>query len=327
VPEDCKIGVCAHELGHLLFGFPDLYDTDYSSEGVGNWCLMGGGSWNGRGEIPAHPSAWCKVRQGWVTEVVQKTNATVKIEDVKTSQKVYRLWKDGAAGKEYFLLENRQKSGYDAELPASGLLIWHIDDDIASNSDEAHPKVALVQADNKRDLELGNNRGDGGDPYPGSASNPTFNAGSTPSSNSYAHAETNVSVTKISVASGVVSAQLTVKPAKAKEGKESRKERTSEKQKEFFKDLYDTFFNWQSRAGKPAEMPGGPWGAPSNLEARLAALEARLAAIEPFIDQSQRPDLTESALEEEEDIAEIRQQMEDDILKAKRLFDSKPREY
>ena len=29
VPEDCKIGVCAHELGHLLFGFPDLYDTDY----------------------------------------------------------------------------------------------------------------------------------------------------------------------------------------------------------------------------------------------------------------------------------------------------------
>ena len=46
VPEDCKLGVCAHELGHLLFGFPDLYDTDYSSEGLGEWCLMAGGSWN-----------------------------------------------------------------------------------------------------------------------------------------------------------------------------------------------------------------------------------------------------------------------------------------
>src|SRR5712672_27719 len=59
VPEDCKIGVCAHELGHLLFGFPDLYDTDGSSEGIGNWCLMAAGSWGGVGDKPAHPSAWC----------------------------------------------------------------------------------------------------------------------------------------------------------------------------------------------------------------------------------------------------------------------------
>ncbi len=41
VPEDARIGVCCHQLGHLLFGFPDLYDTDGSSSGVGNWCLMG----------------------------------------------------------------------------------------------------------------------------------------------------------------------------------------------------------------------------------------------------------------------------------------------
>ena len=60
IPEDAKIGVCAHELGHLLFGFPDLYDTDDTSEGIGNWCLMAGGSWNGGGDVPAHPSAWCK---------------------------------------------------------------------------------------------------------------------------------------------------------------------------------------------------------------------------------------------------------------------------
>ena len=66
IPEDAKIGVCAHELGHLLFGFPDLYDTDDTSEGIGNWCLMAGGSWNGGGDVPAHPSAWCKANQGWV---------------------------------------------------------------------------------------------------------------------------------------------------------------------------------------------------------------------------------------------------------------------
>ena len=66
IPEDAKIGVSAHELGHLLFGFPDLYDTDYSSSGIGDWCLMAGGSWNGAvpGEQPSHPSAWCKVEPG-----------------------------------------------------------------------------------------------------------------------------------------------------------------------------------------------------------------------------------------------------------------------
>ena len=31
IPEDAKLGVCAHELGHLLFGWPDLYDTDDTS--------------------------------------------------------------------------------------------------------------------------------------------------------------------------------------------------------------------------------------------------------------------------------------------------------
>jgi immune inhibitor A len=44
IPEDAKLGVCAHELGHLLFGWPDLYDDDASSRGVGDFCLMAAGS-------------------------------------------------------------------------------------------------------------------------------------------------------------------------------------------------------------------------------------------------------------------------------------------
>ena len=118
VPEDCRIGVCAHELGHLVFGWPDLYDTDESSEGLGNWCLMAGGSWNGNGDIPAHPSAWCKAGQGWVTVANRTTNGDVSLPDVKTSKTVHRLWKNGAAGGEYFLIEHRRQTGTTAGCPA-----------------------------------------------------------------------------------------------------------------------------------------------------------------------------------------------------------------
>src|SRR5919206_489929 len=84
IPEDAKIGVSAHELGHLLFGLPDLYDIDYTSEGVGNWCLMGGGSWNGGGDIPAHPSAWCKLQQGWASKTDVTSSGTITVADVKS---------------------------------------------------------------------------------------------------------------------------------------------------------------------------------------------------------------------------------------------------
>lgn len=215
IPEDARIGVCAHELGHLLFGFPDLYDIDDTSQGIGNWCLMAGGSWNGGGDIPAHPSAWCKVNQGWVTATNVTANATLSLPDVKSSRNVHRLWKDGTGGPEYFLLENRQRAGYDANLPGDGLLIWHIDETQTSNSDENHYKVALMQADGKRDMELDHNRGDGGDPYPGASGNTAFNASSTPNSKSYANQATCVAVTNISASGATMSAAIAVRCGKA----------------------------------------------------------------------------------------------------------------
>ncbi len=211
VPEDCKVGVCCHELGHLLFGWPDLYDTDYSSEGVGNWCLMGGGSWNGGGDTPAHPSAWCKERQGWISVINQTANATVKIGDVKNSFAAYRLWLNGGASNEYFLVENRQRSKFDAKLPGDGLVIYHIDNAVADNSNEAHPKVAVLQADGLRQLERATNRGDGGDPFPGTAANKTFNRTSSPNSLSYGGIDTKVAVTGIGASSASMTAKLAVK--------------------------------------------------------------------------------------------------------------------
>lgn len=221
VPEDARLGVCVHELGHLLFGWPDLYDIDYSSEGIGDWCVMSGGSWNGpeagaeQGDIPAHPSAWCKASQGWVNVVVQNHNEQVTIGQVESSRTVYRLWKDGAVASEYFLVENRQKTGFDRALPGDGLLIWHIDDSIPSNANESHSHVALLQGDGKRDLERAVNRGDDGDPYPGAAGNATLDDKSTPSSLAYSGLATSVSVTNIPASAANMTVNLAVTTASA----------------------------------------------------------------------------------------------------------------
>ena len=236
VPEDSRIGVCAHELGHLLFGFPDLYDTDYTSTGIGDWCLMAGGSWNGGGDVPAHPSAWCKVNQGWSTVTNVTANGTINIPDVKSSRNVYRVWTNGASGAEYFLLENRQRTGYDAQIPSDGLLIWHIDENQSGNTDENHYKVGLVQADGQRDLEMDRNQGDTGDPYPGADANTALTPSSTPSSNSYAGANTNVSITNISPSGATMMATVTVTSKSVVKDTKDQKDQF----KEPFKERKDT---------------------------------------------------------------------------------------
>jgi immune inhibitor A len=333
IPEDGKVGVCAHELGHLLFGWPDLYDTDGSSEGIGSWCLMAAGSWNGSGDRPAHPSAWCKVGQEWVTVANQTANAAATIGDVKDSHTVHRLWRNGESSQEYFLVENRQKDRFDDKLPSGGLLIWHIDEAIATNTDENHPKVALEQADGKRHLEGRNNQGDAGDCYPGSSGNRSFDGKSTPSSNSYAGSSTCVAVSDISEPGPTMTARLSVRcRVKFKEVKEFRKDNFKDvTEKERLKELIDTKRFPDKRPekpdidktvalDKPGDLPGEferpplepPFGRGAGeaegsveaLEARLAALEARLGQVQPFISSELRPDLTGGAYAAEGDVAE-----------------------
>ncbi len=216
------IGIFAHEFGHNL-GLPDLYDTDESSEGLGRWSLMAYGNYNGSpsGALPAHPDAWSKVALGWVTPVVPTTSVSLNLPPVETNQSIYKL---RTPSREYFLLENRYLSGFDAALPYLGLLLYHVDDAIAGNSQEFYPgctictshyKVAVEQADGLFELEQYNgygNTSDSGDPYPISG-NTAFTAASTPNSTTYAGADSGVSITGITRSGTNITASVAGPPS------------------------------------------------------------------------------------------------------------------
>src|SRR5712672_2189967 len=170
-PRKMVKSACFRMNSAISSGYPDLYDTSYRSHGIGNWCLMAGGSWNGEGKQPARMSAWCLSTLRWIkpNNVASARTLTLQaIEGDKTA--CYRLWKGGKASTEYFLIENRQRKGRDAKLPGSGLAVWHIDETQSDNTNPLAYKVALVQADGKRDLEFNRNSGDDGDLFPGSKS-------------------------------------------------------------------------------------------------------------------------------------------------------------
>ena len=194
------IGVFCHEYGHI-FGLPDLYDTDYTSEGVGQWCLMASGSYGGNGsspQTPTHMSAWCKVKLGWVVPTVITTySGNLEVVPVETNSIIYKLKKINSAANEYFLVENRQKTGFDKNLMNDGFLIYHIDDNVANNTNENHYRVDVEQADGRRDLNNNSNRGDAGDPFPGSTGNTNFSYNTAPNSNNYSSQPTYVSVKNI----------------------------------------------------------------------------------------------------------------------------------
>ena len=192
--ENDPVGIYVHEFGHDI-GLPDLYDTDYStSGGVGDWDVMASGSWNGvpQGSVPAQFSAWCKQEMGWLAPTLVSADTAginaKRVEDNMTGA-VYKVWVN-FSNNEYFLVENRQQTGWDSALPGNGLLIWHINDTAWSNSNEPYRIVDLEEYDNNDGASEAN------DPW---KSNPTgFTPATAPNSNDYSGRSTGIRIFNIS---------------------------------------------------------------------------------------------------------------------------------
>ncbi len=177
-----SIRVPAHEAGHVL-GLPDLYDYNskldtvtYFTPGDANdhpmvdWGLMGYYGYNimsfGTRTDPSHFCAWSKEQLGFLTSTpLTSSQKNVPLPEVNTNPFVYKVTGAGSGSQEYFLLENRNSAStsifdhLDSDFSAywpwftpgqnqkdSGLLIYHVDDAVSSNSSGSRYKVTIEDA-------------------------------------------------------------------------------------------------------------------------------------------------------------------------------------
>jgi M6 family metalloprotease-like protein len=159
---ELTLGTFCHENGHMVCDFPDLYDYGYESRGVGSYCLMCAGA-NADEKNPPQVGAYLKYRAGWAKSSTRISAGLSATAPAGSND----FFIHSRSHTEYFILENRQQAGRDLALPASGLVIWHVDE-LGSNNNEQrtpalHYECSLVQADNAFNLENGDNDGDATD--------------------------------------------------------------------------------------------------------------------------------------------------------------------
>ena len=123
------IGTICHEFSHCL-GYPDVYDTSYNGfYGMGTWDLMCSGSYNGNSYCPAGYTAYEKWVAGWIDPInLTESTSITGMKPVADGGDAYIFTNPGCSD-EYYIIENRQKEGWDASLAASGIIINHVNYD------------------------------------------------------------------------------------------------------------------------------------------------------------------------------------------------------
>ena len=180
-------GILTQMFGHRL-GLPSLSNNRDGLPAAGGWALMDtGGMAYGRftrGFVPTHPCAWSKIELGWITPVTVTSDTTIDVAATHVNNGLPRAVKIPITADEYLLIENRERyaprdslpkavfsdsdtSGvwmrvdhYDALIPGSGILIWHINERIIRekrssdtlNDDPYRRGVDLLEADGREDI-------------------------------------------------------------------------------------------------------------------------------------------------------------------------------
>ena len=142
----CGVGTFCHEFGHVL-GLDDLYNTagDNSYITLETFDIMDYGPYLNLGRTPPTYSAYERFFLNWLVPVELKQSTNVSLSPIISSNTAYLISQTGNHNLnganpnpvEFFLLENRQNTGWDtyfgmnpnfstSSQPAHGLYITHI---------------------------------------------------------------------------------------------------------------------------------------------------------------------------------------------------------
>ena len=160
------IGTMCHEFGHAL-GLPDFYDVAYTGNyGMGQWDIMHSGSYLNSSKTPCNYTAYEKEFMGWKsTTIASSTKKYILDSNSNWGEAVKILNPHQPNKREYYIVENRQKTGWDEYLPAAGLMITYIDindrywaENIVNTflDGNDHERMTIIPCDGKKD----NNAGD-----------------------------------------------------------------------------------------------------------------------------------------------------------------------
>ncbi len=145
--ESSGMGAYAHEFGHEL-GLADLYDSKHSSNALGLWEMMCIGNWACNSISPTHMTSYYKAQLGWLSP--QYADANVNSYPLRAVEMFPDALRLNISSCEYFLVENRERVGFDSCLPGEGLLILHIDESVVwpYSACATHKLVDIEEADN-----------------------------------------------------------------------------------------------------------------------------------------------------------------------------------
>lgn len=158
------IGTFCHEFSHVL-GLPDLYETTgYGShKTMGEWSILDYGPYNNDGNTPPAYSAYERFFMGWLTPRLITEPENITLAELNESQEAllisssdqHNLIGNDPNPTTFYLLENRQQTGWDEYLPGHGLMLTKIQynykkwyDNTVNNTAKSMG-VDLIEADGK----------------------------------------------------------------------------------------------------------------------------------------------------------------------------------